>query len=190
LRTERPSAPSRSGELVLVGGPPGAGKSTVADVLATTAKQPTVLLPADSFHLWIRSGFITPYLPDAHFQNEVVRTVMSDAACAYADGGYDVIAEGILGPWLLEPVRAACRARGVEVSYVVLRPNLEVTLARATTRVGRHLTDVEPIVGLYGAFTDLGTLESHVIDSSDQDTDQTVAAVAAGLRAGRFTLAA
>jgi hypothetical protein len=37
---------------------------------------------------------------------------------------------------------------------------------------------VEPIIGLYGAFTDLGPLERHVVDSSgDHTVAQTRAAV-------------
>ncbi|AQY20593.1 hypothetical protein T261_08118 [Streptomyces lydicus] len=36
-----------------------------------------------------------------------------DAACAYANGGYDVILDGILGPWMLESFRAARQKNGL-----------------------------------------------------------------------------
>jgi hypothetical protein len=65
---------------------------------------------------------------------------------------------------------------------------LDVTLSRAAQREGRQLREVEPIVGLYGAFENLGALEGHVIDSSDQHVEQTTSEVAAGLRTGRFTV--
>ncbi|MFI9248720.1 hypothetical protein [Streptomyces sp. NPDC053069] len=84
--------------------------------------------------MWIRSGFALPYLPEAQRQNEVVRKVMIDAACAYAGDGYDVVLDGILGPWLLDAFRAECRKRDLGLSYVVLRPSLEVTLSRASQR--------------------------------------------------------
>ena len=45
-------------------------------------------------------------------------------------------------------------------------------------RAGHQLTETEPIVGLYGAFADLGPLESHVLDSSAQTVAETVAALA------------
>jgi cytidylate kinase len=177
-----------TGGVVLLGGPPGSGKSTVAEALASTAERPTVHMHTDTFYVWIRSGFVPPYLPEAERQNEVVQNVMVDASCAYAGGGYDTVLDGILGPWLLESFRSACRKRGLDLSYIVLRPNLDVTLSRATQREGRQLKEVEPIVGLYGAFENLGALEAHVVDSSDQHVEQTRADIAAGLRTGRFTV--
>jgi cytidylate kinase len=173
---------------VLLGGPPGSGKSTVAEALASTAEKPSVHVHTDTFYVWIRSGFVPPYLPEAERQNEVVLNVMIESACGYAGGGYDTILDGILGPWLLEAFRSACRNRGLDLSYVVLRPNLAVTLSRATQREGRQLEEVEPIVGLHGAFEGLGALEGHVIDSSAQDVQQTTAEVAAGLRTRRFAV--
>jgi len=166
------------GALILLAGPPGAGKSAVAGAFASAAARPTVHLPTDSLYVWIRSGFVLPYLPAAQHQNEVVTTVMIDAALAYAHGGYDVVLDGILGPWLLDSFRSACARAEVSMSYVVLRPSLEVTLARARSRAGHQLTETEPIVGLYGAFADLGPLESHVLDSSAQTVAETVAALA------------
>ncbi|WP_218053828.1 AAA family ATPase [Streptomyces rhizosphaericus] len=173
---------------MLLGGPPASGKSTVAEIISSTAARPAVHLHTDSFYVWIRSGFVPPYLPDARRQNEVVQNVMTDAACAYAAGGYDVILDGILGPWLLESFRAVCRERDLGLSYIVLRPGLDVVLSRASGREERQLKEVEPIVGLYGAFEHLGALESHVIDSSTQRVEQTAEEIAVGLRAGHFTL--
>ena len=183
------TAPGR-GRLILVGGPPGAGKTAVAGIVASAAQRPTVHLHTDSFYAWIKAGFVPPYLPQARGQNEVVTTVMTTAACAYARGGYDVIAEGILGPWLLPSFREACEREDVALSYVVLRPSLDVTLARAVSRTGGQLTDPEPITGLYHAFGRLGALEAHVIDSSAQTIEETAADLASGLHAGRFALPA
>ncbi|MEV8563857.1 AAA family ATPase [Streptomyces sp. NPDC051917] len=129
---------ARPGRLTLLGGPPGSGKSTVADALASSVDRPTVHVSTDSLYVWIRSGFVLPYLPEAQRQNEVVQKVMIDAACTYAGGGYDVVLDGILGPWLLDAFRAECRKRDLDLSYVVLRPSLEVTLSRASQREGRH----------------------------------------------------
>ncbi len=144
----------------------------------------------DSFYAWIRSGFILPYLPEAALQNEVVQNVMVDAACAYAKGGYDVILDGILGPWMLESFRATLQRCGLGLSYVVLRPSLDVVLSRAVRREGRQLKEVEPITGLYGAFEDMGDLEGHVVDSSVQSVEQTAAEISAGLREDRFLIGA
>ena len=185
--TEATPAPGH-GRLVLVGGPPGAGKTAVAAVVASAARRPTVHLHTDSFYAWIKAGFILPYLPQARGQNEVVTTAMTAAACAYARGGYDVIAEGILGPWLLPTFLKACERAEVPLSYVILRPTLTVTLTRATSRAGGQLTDPEPVTGLHRAFTSLGALEGHVIDSSAQTVRETADDLASGLHAGRFSV--
>jgi chloramphenicol 3-O-phosphotransferase len=182
------TTPPQPGSIVLLGGPPGAGKTAVAGVVAAAAPRPTVHLPTDSFYVWIRSGFVVPSRPEAETQNETVTAVMVAAACGYARGGYDVIADGILGPWLLPAFQAACARQRLGLSYIVLRPSLEIALARATARTGRQLTDPEPIIGLYGAFADLGELEGHVIDSGAQTVEETAAAVAAAIGQDRFTL--
>jgi len=182
------TAPARYGRLLLLGGPPGAGKSAVAAIVATAAQRPTVHLRTDSFYVWIRSGYVPPYLPEAAEQNRTVTAVITASASAYARGGYDVIAEGIIGPWLLPTFLAACEPDGLSISFAVLRPTLEVTLARATSRTGGHLTDPEPIIGLYGAFTHLGSLERHVIDSSNQAPEQTAADLTVALERGRLDL--
>jgi hypothetical protein len=72
---------------------------------------------------------------------------------------------------------------------VVLRPSLDVALDRAIGRAGRQLRETGPITGLYGAFAELGTLESHVVDSSAQTVEQTIECLRDGLRDQRFTLA-
>ncbi|GHH30856.1 hypothetical protein [Streptomyces lanatus] len=127
--------------IVLIGGPPGAGKSTVAERLASAAEKPTVDIPTDSFCVWVRSGFVPPCLPEAATQNAVVQNVMTDAACAYARGAMTSSSTASWDP------------------YAVLRPSLDVVLSRATAREGRQLKDVEPITGLYGAFGGIGALE-------------------------------
>jgi adenylate kinase family enzyme len=63
------------GSLLILTGPPGAGKSTVARLVTDDAPRPAVHLRTDSFYVWIRTGFVAPYLPEA--------------ACGYARGGYD-----------------------------------------------------------------------------------------------------
>jgi predicted kinase len=167
----------KPGALTIIAGPPGAGKSTVSERLAETAGRPTVHLRTDTFYGWIRTGFVPPYLPEAVRQNEVVSSVMVGAACDYARGGYDVVVDGVLGPWALPPFVTAAARGALDLAYVVLRPTLDTTLARATERVGRALKEVGPIRGLHGAFADLGELERCAVDTTDQTAEQTTAEV-------------
>jgi cytidylate kinase len=165
--------------LLLIAGPPGAGKTTVAQRLAESAARPTVHIPTDSFFTWIKTGFVLPFLPASAAQNEIVTRVMIDAALGYARGDYDVILDGVLGPWWLPGFVEAARGADLPLAYVVLRPSLDVTLARASARVGHALRDAGPITGLHGAFAQLGALEPHVLDTSTWSVDETVAAIRA-----------
>lgn len=100
--------------MIVLTGPPGAGKTTVAELLAGQL-EPSVHLRGDDFWHFIKRGYIAPDLPASHRQNEVVERVLATAAFGYAVGGYQVICDGIVGPWFLG--RRSRRARGARARH-------------------------------------------------------------------------
>lgn len=171
-------------EVVIVSGPPGAGKSTVAQLLAD-AVTPSVHLRTDDFWAFIRRGGIAPYLAESRRQNETVMSVLAGAAFGYADGGYHVMVDGVVGPWFVD---AFAKVRSAPLHYVVLRPDRETTLVRATGRGLDALTDPEPVLQMYQQFVDLGELESHAFDSSGLTAEQTAAEIRTRLSEGAYLL--
>jgi chloramphenicol 3-O-phosphotransferase len=164
----------RTGEILILSGPPGAGKSTIANALATSCAVPAVHLHSDDFWHFIKHGWIAPYLPESNAQNQVVIEAVAVAAHIYAKGGYFVVVDGILGTWFLERVRTAI---DVPLHYVVLRPDLKTTLARAQGRDCDGLREVGPIRNLHEQFASLGNLEEHAIDTTAQSVQETPNAV-------------
>ena len=113
-----------------------------------------------------RKDSLRRFYPAAAKQNQVVIGVLVNSMISYVAGGYDVIVDGIIGPWSLPPFRDAAKKTGFPLSFVVLRPSLEEALSRAVGREGKELKGSGPIRGLHGAFAKLGLLEPYAFDSS------------------------
>lgn len=146
--------------LVVVSGPPGAGKSAVARELAG-AFPVSALVPGDDFFAFVASGWVAPWLPEAHRQNEVVLGAAAAAAGRFVTGGYAVVYEGVVGPWFLP---AFATATGLpELSYVVLLPSEEECLRRVATRTGHGFTDADAARRMHRQFTGADVDERHVL---------------------------
>lgn len=169
-------------------GPPGAGKTTVASVLARSSTLGVHLVADQCFH-WIVSGYVAPWLEESGRQNSTVIDVLGTASARYAAGGYDVVVDGIVGPWFLDRFLRASGTAPPALSYVILRPARGVALRRAVDRNrDEHLVDERTVAAMYDVFEDLGVFEAHVVDSSGQHPTETTDEIRKGIEAGRFAL--
>lgn len=172
--------------ILIVTGPPGVGKTTVAEILAERSAR-AVHLESDAFFRFIRSGYAEPWKPESHRQNQIVMRIVAGAASGYATAGYFTIIDGIVIPgWFLEPLRDALHNAGHRVAYAVLRAPLSVCKARAQGREREPLDDPVVIEQLWQSFADLGDLERHTLEVGDGNPEEPADLLAQLLEDGRL----
>lgn len=152
--------------LLVVTGPPGAGKSTVARVLAERF-DPSVLLEGDAFFTFLARGAIPPWLPESHKQNDVVTRAAASAAGRYTAGGYTTVYDGVVGPWFLPTFLSATGL--TRIDYVVLQPSVARCLDRVATRKGHGFNDEHATRKMHQEFAQADIDRRHVlVDPPDQ----------------------
>jgi predicted kinase len=174
--------------VLIVTGPPGVGKTTTARILAGRSAR-AVHLEADHFFGFIRSGYVEPWKPESHEQNEVVMRIVARAASAYAAAGYFTIVDGIVIPsWFFEPLRDALHEAGHPVAYAVLRAPLPVCAQRVQGREGGPSIDSATIEQLWRSFADLGALEPNAVEVRTDDPRLTADLLARRLADGSLAV--
>ena len=166
------------GRILVITGAPGTGKTTISSIIAKESDmEKSVHMHTDDFYHYLSKNAIAPHLPQSNAQNLVVIESFLEAAKRFSRGGYDVIVDGIVGPWFLEPWRALVR-EDYEVHYIVLRASKEETMKRAVERSKLdRKTNVELVETMWEQFCNLGIYESNVVDTTTYSIQETVSAV-------------
>ncbi len=167
-----PGAVGAEGSLLIVTGPPGAGKSKVAAVLAQQL-DPSVLVEGDAFFGFLATGAIEPWHPDSHRQNGVVTRVAASATGEFVRGGYHTVYDGVMGWWFLATFAAAM---GIEhFDYVVVLPSLAVALERVAARTGHGFDDPVAARSMHAQFAAV-ELDERLTITDDVATPSEIAA--------------
>lgn len=166
------------GRIVIITGAPGTGKTTISSIIAKeSSMEKSVHMHTDDFYHYLSKGAIPPHLPESSEQNLIVIEAFLEAAKRYVRGGYDVVVDGIIGPWFLRPWLKIVQ-EGYEVHYIILRSNKEETMRRAVERSKLDWqANIELVETMWEQFNNLGVYESNVTDTTDYSIENAVSAI-------------
>ncbi|MET8679926.1 Pro-rich N-terminal domain-containing protein [Streptomyces sp. NPDC004647] len=171
------SDPSHMTVAVLLIGPAGAGKTTVARHWAGTRRVPTAHISLDDVREWVRSGFADPqsgWNDHSEAQYRLARRTCGFAARNFLANGISCIVDDAvfpdrpvvgLGGWK--------RHVGPGLLPVVLLPGLEIVLERNAARSGNRRLADEEVAMIHGKMAGWYGSGLPIIDNSQLDVDTT-----------------
>jgi chloramphenicol 3-O-phosphotransferase len=122
-------------QLVIISGPPNAGKSATAEALCQRYDR-MLHIDVATLRNFLRMGRLRPW--DASSEGRKQRALLIASACDMADrflgGGYGVIIDDVVTPEDLSHYHAALASVKQEKHFVLLLPPLDVVLARERLR--------------------------------------------------------
>ncbi|WP_235980758.1 AAA family ATPase, partial [Streptomyces albidus (ex Kaewkla and Franco 2022)] len=164
---------SRAAVAVLLIGPAGAGKTSVARYWADRRAVPTSHISLDDVREWVRSGFADPqsgWNDHSEAQYRLARRTCGFAARNFLANGISCILDDAvfpdrpvvgLGGWK--------RHVGPGMIPVVLLPGLEIVLERNASRSGNRRLSDEEVANIHGRMAGWYGSGLPIIDNSRQD---------------------
>jgi len=168
--------------VIILSGPVGAGKSTVAQELVAISEGPVAYIEGDKFWFFIAKGAEG----QSRLKNfKMVMASMTAAVIPFVKAGYEVILDFSIPPWFLDTIRKILFSKGIPVNYIVLRPSEKVCSSRAAERPDGKINNYEKFLDLYA---DFNGVEKFTIHNDEIDPSVVAGFIREGVDSGIFRL--
>ncbi len=166
--------------VIMLSGPIGAGKTTVARELVRLWPAPLAYIEGDVFwRFLVKAGN-----RDRRENFRIIARSMTAAASPLARAGYEVLLDFSIPPEFLKTARVILKE--LPLDFVMLRPSWEVCRTRLTVREGP-----KPDYALYQEFYAMfAGMDAHAIEDDAAETAELADEIARGVKAGRFRIPA
>jgi hypothetical protein len=163
--------------IIIISGPIGAGKTTVAGELVKMLPPPVVYIEGDKFWSFIAKPG-EKYTSIINFKM-IIRSV-TVAAIPAARIGYQVVLDFSIPPWYMGVVMEILGRREIPVDYIILKPSEETCTERAANREEGKIADYSIYKRLYDSFgeankytivdevSDACTIADHIMEGLDE----------------------
>jgi hypothetical protein len=165
--------------ILVISGPVGGGKTTVAKLVVAQWGTPVAYLEGDEFWKFFMTRAPADSQAEARFRDgRIVVQALIASAARFARGGYDAIVDFTILPQAMPGIVAG--VKDIPLDYAVICPSLETCRARIATRDD---SDYKPYEGFHALFANLGRFEPHVIRDDTAEAGELAARIHASLAA-------